>query len=74
MRKSAKPLVQVALVLLFCWGCGSSEGPFVGTTVPVKGKITYRGKPLTQGQITFEPDSAGREVRMERSSPTGLLN
>jgi hypothetical protein len=34
----------------------------VGTTVPVKGKVTYKGKPLTQGEIVFEPDSAGREA------------
>ena len=31
-------------------------------TVPVKGKVTYKGKPLTQGEIVFEPESAGREA------------
>jgi hypothetical protein len=34
----------------------------VGVTLPVKGKVTLKGKPLTQGQIVFEPDSAGREA------------
>jgi hypothetical protein len=34
----------------------------VGTTIPVKGKITYKGRPLTQGEIVFEPNSAGREA------------
>jgi hypothetical protein len=31
-------------------GCGPSSG-----TVPVKGKVTYQGKPVTRGRITFEP-------------------
>lgn len=31
-------------------------------TVPVKGKVIYRGKPLTQGQIVFRPTDAGREA------------
>jgi hypothetical protein len=62
MRPGAGPLVLTVLALSLCWGCGSSEGPYVGTTVPVKGKITYKGKPLTQGQITLEPESAGREA------------
>ena len=43
-------------------GCGSDAGAYVGSTVPVKGKVTYKGKPLTQGEIVFEPDSGGREA------------
>ena len=35
-------------------GCGGGGPPV--QTVPVKGKITYRGKPLTKGTIHFEPD------------------
>jgi hypothetical protein len=62
MRRGARPLVQAALVLSLCWGCGSTEGPYVAPTVPVKGKVTYKGKPLTQGEIVFEPESAGREA------------
>lgn len=62
MRQGVRLLVLNVLVLLLCWGCGSSEGPFAGATVPVQGKVTFRGKPLSQGQIVFEPDSAGREA------------
>jgi hypothetical protein len=29
----------------------------------VKGRVTYRGKPLTKGSITFEPTDGGREAR-----------
>ena len=39
-----------------------SLGQFTGTTIPVKGKVTFKGKPLTQGEIIFEPDSVGREA------------
>ena len=53
----------LAIVLLSsCWGCGSNAAPYVGKTVPVKGKVTYKGKLLTQGQIVFEPDNSGREA------------
>lgn len=57
----AAAVVLAVLVLLPCWGCGSNAAPQGVPTVPVKGKITYKGKPLTQGSITFEPDY-GREA------------
>ena len=52
------------LLLLACGasGCGSSDRPYVAPTLPVKGKITYNGKPLTQGNITFEPVGFGRDA------------
>jgi hypothetical protein len=62
MLRAAGSFLLAAIILATCWGCGSREGPYVGTTVPVKGKVTYKGKPLTQGEIVFEPDSAGREA------------
>jgi hypothetical protein len=46
-------------------GCGSSGGAAAAPTVPVKGKVTYKGKPVTQGQITFEPTDSGREAHGE---------
>jgi hypothetical protein len=62
MFRRAEWLVLGALVFTLCCGCGSSDGPYVATTVPVKGKVSYKGKPLTQGEIVFEPKSAGREA------------
>ena len=33
------------------------------TLIPVKGKVTYKGKPVTKGTVKFEPDGYGREAR-----------
>jgi len=54
--------VLAAVVLGSCWGCGSSGGSSgaVPPLLPVKGKVTYNGKPLTSGIIRFEPDGYGR--------------
>ena len=63
MRASSASIVPFALVAAACWGCGGeSDGPHIGVTVPIKGKITYKGQPLTQGGIRFEPEDAGREA------------
>jgi hypothetical protein len=40
------------LVLLLLAGCGSGRPE----TVPISGKITYAGKPVTQGKIVFYPE------------------
>jgi hypothetical protein len=40
-------------------GCGAGDG-FRASLVPVKGKVTFKGKPLTKGTVTFEPDGEGR--------------
>ena len=57
-------LVFVLLLLNSLTGCGSSE-PKALSTAPVKGTVTYKGKPLTKGSITFEPDGSGREAHGE---------
>ena len=51
-----------ALALLPCWGCGSDAAHHTAPTVPVKGRITYKGRPLTQGTVVFEPADIGREA------------
>jgi hypothetical protein len=35
-------------------GCASDAG--VGSTVPVVGRVTFKGRPLTAGQVVFHPD------------------
>jgi len=63
MRTGACWFILSTALLVTCWGCGSDSGQFVGQTVPVKGKVTYKGKPLTQEEIVFEPDGgSGREA------------
>jgi hypothetical protein len=48
-----------ALLLFSCWGCGTSSGA-LPSLIPVNGKVTYKGQPLTKGTIRFEPDGYGR--------------
>jgi hypothetical protein len=55
-------VVALAFALLVSCGCGSSPRADGSAIVPVKGKVTYKGKPLTEGSITFEPDDFGREA------------
>ena len=52
--------VLVSLLIVPCWGCGSAGSGTQATLIPVKGKVTYKGKPVTKGQVTFEPDGYGR--------------
>jgi hypothetical protein len=54
---------QSTLLVLACLVClaGCNQHP---PTAPVKGVVTYRGKPLTHGSIMFQPDAGppGRSV------------
>jgi len=63
MRINLSKFVALAVLLVGpCWGCGSSGGT-PATLIPVKGKVTYKGQPLTKGVIEFEPDGYGRPAR-----------
>lgn len=56
---SSKPIVVATLLALTHLGCGG-EGGSRPTVVPVKGKVTFKGQPLTKGVVRFEPDGYGR--------------
>ena len=59
--RAIKLALFAALAFGGCAGCGSSGAPAsVTTLVPVKGKVTLKGEPLTTGTIRFEPDDFGR--------------
>ena len=62
MRQHRSPLFALAAVtIVVTWGCGGSGGPGGGAALlPVKGKVTYKGKPLTSGTVKFEIDGYGR--------------
>ncbi len=64
MFRSFRMLIAGSIVLLAGSGCGSqsNQAVFSGKTLPVKGIVTYKGKPLTRGTVRFEPD-AGREAQ-----------
>jgi len=42
----------LALLFLFAAGCGDNSPK----TAPVKGTVTYKGKPVPQGSIMFQPE------------------
>ena len=44
----ALPLGLTAALLFACGGCGVSSGQ-MSPLLPVKGKVTYKGQPVTQG-------------------------
>jgi hypothetical protein len=52
-------LLAGIIVLAAQWGCGPGQ-PVMPDLVSVKGKVTYKGQPLTTGVIRFEPDGFGR--------------
>ncbi len=52
-------LATVALLLSV--GCSSSE-PTGALTAAVKGKVTFKGQPVTKGTVAFEPDGGGKEA------------
>jgi hypothetical protein len=62
MRNCADRLLALAVValhLVSCAGCGS--GPVaLAPMAPAKGKVIYKGKPLTVGTVRFEPEGVGR--------------
>jgi hypothetical protein len=62
MRIRAHTLIALPLAaVLFvpCWGCGPASGA-LPTLIPVHGKVTYKGRPVTKGVVRFEPDGYGR--------------
>ncbi|QEH39010.1 hypothetical protein OJF2_76220 [Aquisphaera giovannonii] len=65
MRRFSTLLTTAALAAAASFplsGCGSSSGEVNTATLPVKGVVTYKGKPLTSGVINFEPEAAGTEA------------
>lgn len=61
MRIRSLPSILAGLICcVACWGCGPAAQGNLPDLIPVKGKVTYKGKPLTKGRIKFEPDGYGR--------------
>jgi hypothetical protein len=59
-----KSITLAALLLVAGSGCGGGSGT-MATLIPVKGKVTYKGQPLTKGIVRFEPDGYGRPATGE---------
>jgi hypothetical protein len=58
-RDHCRFFVLSAVLLVPCWGCGTSNGQ-MSPLLAVKGKVTYKGQPVAKGTIRFEPDGYGR--------------
>ena len=62
-------LTTLALVVLgICSGCGAKGSGTMPTLIPVKGKVTFKGQPLSKGTVHFEPDDYGRPATGELQS------
>jgi hypothetical protein len=55
-RYRAPTVVGFLLALAIAAGCNSSNNP---QTYPVKGKVTYRGQPVTSGMVLLTPEAKG---------------
>jgi hypothetical protein len=54
-------LIIIGLALTANLGCESTDMT-PPTLIPVKGKVTYKGKPLTKGIVRFSADGYGRDA------------
>jgi hypothetical protein len=61
MRRGAARLALALTVLMPLSGCGQSEA-VIPATLPVKGKVSFKGKPLNAGSIVFEPTDSGKDA------------
>ncbi len=60
MHRFAIPVCRYSLVacyVLFVVGCGGSDQPEL---VPVSGKVTLEGVPVSGASVLFQPDAGGR--------------
>jgi len=64
-----------ALAALFaltgCEGGGTPSVSGSNTEVTVKGKVTYKGQPVTEGEIRFDPANINRRDAKIVSAPIG---
>ena len=78
MRRFANLLGRAArgvplLALLVLPGCGDGAPSVSGssTEVTVHGTVTYKGQPVTEGTISFDPSNIRRKDAKGGSSPIG---
>jgi hypothetical protein len=72
----AQALALSAILAGITGGCGPGAEPHP-ETVPVQGKVTYKGQPVPRGTITFQPDSgqpATGEIQSDGSYRLGTFS
>ncbi|QDT93840.1 hypothetical protein Pan161_55270 [Gimesia algae] len=68
MKLNMISLCSVLLLLSIMTGCGEQIDK--KPTAPVKGIVTYEGKPLETGEVVFFPDS-GEQIAHGKIQPDG---
>lgn len=58
---SSRTLAPAIALVVLASGCGGSGSEFPAT-VPVSGKVTHKGEPVTKGSITFLSESGHTAV------------
>jgi hypothetical protein len=66
--RAVKLLAIVAVALCTGAGCAQKGAGEMPGLIPVKGKVIYKGQPLTKGVVRFEPDYFGRPAQGELQS------
>jgi hypothetical protein len=60
MARAASAAALIGAVVLLAAGCGSTEKP-----IDVAGKVTFKGEPVTEGQVQFIEDRTGRGAQVD---------
>lgn len=75
MSRRVRSFAVLAAAGLFVVGPGCNEGkPSVDTSTTeatVKGTITFKGKPVTKGEVAFDPSNYQRKNEAARRVPIG---
>lgn len=73
-HRHALARAAIAAVLFVAAGCAGESPPSVSTSTEeatVKGTVKYRGKPVTKGEIRFDPSNIRRNQAGPVSAPIG---
>jgi len=72
-RRAAPARALLGLfILLLLAGCTGGSDAVVPPTVPVKGKVTAEGQPVSSGQVTFVQESTDDKYKFR--SPSGQID
>jgi hypothetical protein len=73
MRNLAGLVVAIGIGLgLVCSGCAQKPSASTSTVeATVSGVVTFDGKPITEGEVTFDPSNYQRKKEIARTAPIG---
>jgi hypothetical protein len=75
MKRANTRVILAATAILAGWACGCDNvAPTVSGSVEettVTGTITYKGKPVTRGQVIFDPANINRKNALARTTEVG---